>query len=1154
MPKAARLFVYLLTISLFSVTVVAQDESDSESSKEVDSVEDWDRLIYVPFKELQKVFDNQKASAVVPYAEYMTLLKAYMNRDAAVATSPDAVITESHFVGRVEKDVVRLTAELSITVLKEKGWARLPVSFGNSAIGKVTADDEKNTILQGLSAGKYELLLNGAGKHSVSVELMTTVNTSPEHRSFAMQCPTVGISDLTLTIPEANQAVEVSPLQVLLPMEGSSEEQTVVKASLGSTDRFEVRWNPEAGSKPVMDLLASASNETRVRVEPGLLQSTATIRYEVLRGELSEVSVQVPEGARIIDVVPSSGRIRNWNSESVEGSHQHLRIELLNPVTDQFQVDIQTELVLEGDAFQLVGKLEDGSLQGVHADGVVRESGKLTLITDSALTTIVKSQTGVQRIEAVGSGKGNARSGSQAWEFSGTTGSLVLQTRPVEPRLLVDQAARVVFSDDQLKLFSRLDYTVERAGVFQLELTYPESLTIDSVRADGMSEFNVDKNSGRLTLSLTQKRQGKITVDITAHQAFNAAAEAVETQIPSIVPLNVERENGSLGVFAPQFLDVATIDETLEGLFPAESSQARGFSGAVEVSSWKYTQRPFQLLVRTTPRPAQLAASVATTASIEPDVVKVTSNVAYMIQNAGIDTFRIAVPEALVDDIRFRSLNPRHTIQQRDKASSAEDGWVTWTLVLQDEITGNVSLEAEWEVPLESVEDASVSRSLLIQPIRILPPFTDEQADKRKVTLTQPKGELKLLRHESLSITANGAGDTIEKIDVRELELLPRDGYLAFQYFSQPASVAVDIRKHEIHEVVATVVSKAAIEVVTDKQPLASYRCRLRITSSERQRLLIQLPAGADLQAPLLNGQRTTFEAAADAKAVTGWDAYYVNTSRAGDSDEEFLLSFQFRAPITAPDEFPYEGQGSKQFLRLPLIGDDSGSTVIQETRAAIWSPDDISFVGEPRNWKLSGKQKWSFWNPMVSLSSPSEAQSIHRWVGDSNGTSDFAQQGNVTVYRSIGRQATVNIVWWNRPFLVAVICGALVFVGFILRRTSWENRLTLVILSCLAVAVWSLKDSSETLQFLSAGSLGIVAVAAIWLLGLFLGQRSRPASNAGTPPTTSPPHPASSMPIPGPEENISAPPAAPSPPTPPAAISPSPEVADWMNKLMGGK
>ena len=1172
MPHAARLLQSFLLLSLLMTPAGFSQDAKPDAAAETGNetkLNSWDRLIYVPFKKLEQVFDNQNASAVIPYGEYLELLQNYLNDKSGDIRSPDAVITESHFKGNVEKDVVRLTGEFHVMVLKEQGWARLPLQFGDAAVGQVTANDDTRTLLRGIKKGHYELLLNGSGQHTITIELLATVKTSPEHHSFRINCPAVGISDLTLTIPKPDQAIEIAPLQVLLPLENEKDDQTTIAASLGATNYFEARWNPEAGSKPIMDLLTSVKNRTSIRIEPGLIQSSASLQYEVLRGELTEVSCLAPLDAQIIDVVSSSGRIRQWKSTVIDKSHQQIRIELLTPVTDQFHVQIQTERSMTDETVQLIGKSKDGLLQGIHAGNVVRESGRLTVETDSSLTTMIRSQSGVKRTDAEITETTNVTAIRQAWEFSGTTGTLIVAAAPVEPRIAVDQAAQIIFDNDQLRLTSQLKYNVERAGVFQLNLAYPKNLTIDSVYADGMSEFNVDTTEGKLTLSLTQERRGNIDVRIKAHQRFDGSIESHETIIPAITPLDVAADKGTITVFAPQFLDVVTVDEKLTGLSPTEAAGDRKIGSAVQVVAWKYSSQPYSLSVRTAPRAAQIAASTATTARISPGIVKISNVVTFNIQNAGLDTFRIAVPESIADDVRFKAVNGRHTIQQRNKATAAEDGFITWTLTLQNEITGTVQLNAEWETRLEDLENSSESQALEISPARVLTPFVAGEDSKRKVALTQTKGEIKLQRHESLSISAEELSETIERIDIRELELLSKDGYLAFRYFSQPASIRVSVRRHETHRVVATVVSRAAVEIVTDKQPLAAYRCRFVVTSSERQRLRVDLPAGADLQTPLLNSTRTTFERARDVTADDGWDAYYVNISREATSDQEFRLAFQFRCPISEPDSFPYEGQGSKQILRLPKIGNADGGTVIQETQLAIWGPKDIAFVGEPRHWNIAGRPTWSFWNPMVSPTADREAHKLNEWIGGEGGGTEFSRQGNVTVYRTLGGQAQIQVVWWNRPFLVTVICGALLFVGFILRHTSWENRLTLTIVGCLAIALWSLNDSSETLQFVSAGVPGLIAVAGIWLSSFLFATKpdqsvdettdnddgSASDSDPDSPPGGDGPDEHS----PAPETDVTAPINQQPPPStdstsPPATIVPSPEVTKLMDDLMGGR
>ncbi|MCA9083647.1 MAG: hypothetical protein KDA81_06310 [Planctomycetaceae bacterium] len=1149
------LVIALLPICLGSIEpLMAQSENPVPSENEEEKLSQWDRLIYVPFSELQKVFDNQDASAVLPYREYLELLRNYLQRTNVPSNEVDAVILKSVVTGKVEKDVAGLQIQMTVRVLKQNGWARLPLSFGDAAVGKVVSSDDDNVLLQGTGDGQYQLMIRGPKDHKIELELLTRVVTSPESRSIHFNSPVAGISELTLTIPEAEQEVEVTPLKILLPVESEDNQSTVVRANVGATGQINVTWRPKTSSRPVMDLLATVDNQTSVQIDPGLIQSTAVLEYSVLRGELNDATVLVPAECQVIDVVSSSGRIRSWEAKPGGSTHQEIVIEFLTPVTDSVKLEVQTEQRLTGEQVSLIGREEDGQIRGIHAKGVVRESGHLHLKTDSSLVATVITQSGVKRESGASAGKGAPLQSDQSWVFSGQTGLLVLQLKPVEPRLLVDHGTQISLDDDQLRLTSSLNYTVERAGVFQLQLSYPDSLTIDTVQADGMTEFQVDKATGKLTLSLAQKRMGSVRVNITAHQNFDSQGEDVVTEIPSMTPLGIERETGRIDLFAPQFLDVSTVDGETKGLFPTEHQPGVRSGRLTAVGSWKYSQRPFQLKVRTTPRPAQLAATVLTAADVQPEVIKVHSEITYTILNAGLNTFRLSVPEQLADDIRFRMISGGPEIQQRIKGTETIDGRVIWTLILQNEVSGQIKLAAEWEHRLRRENGSGENESVSLSPVQVLPPYDENSGRKRRVTLTQTRGEIVLRRHQSLSIEAEQSGESIEKIDVRETELGSSDGNdLAFRYFSQPADVTVAVREHAVHEVVSTVISRAAIEIVTDRQSLAHYRARLLLRTSERQRLRVDLPAGADLQTPLIGTSRTTFEKADDVTPHDGWEAYYLNIGRSSISNESFLITLQFRCPIADEYVLPYEGRGSRQILRLPVIGDGSGDTVVQETRVALWTPNDVSIIGEPEGWATEGPSRVLLTRPFTATNSPQAASEMEQWIGQDSAASNFATQGNVTVFRAIGLRSQLQFSWWHRPFLVAVVSGTLLFVGLILRHTTWENRLTILVITALAAAIWSLNDHVEVFQFVSAGSYGLIAVATIWVIGLLSPAGKHHASSPADsrqeklPPVeaiaTSAEHQASDD---SPDCMAGS--------APPGTVSPSPEVSQWMKDLMGGK
>ena len=120
-------------------------------------------------------------------------------------------------------------------LLRQEGWAALPVTFGAAAIGRVEPADG-SVLLKGLAEGQYSLMLKGAGQKTVRLELLAAVQTSPENRSFTIQCPPTGIADLTVSIPEPDQSVTIAPLQVLLPADGAMPEGAVAAQALLDVD------------------------------------------------------------------------------------------------------------------------------------------------------------------------------------------------------------------------------------------------------------------------------------------------------------------------------------------------------------------------------------------------------------------------------------------------------------------------------------------------------------------------------------------------------------------------------------------------------------------------------------------------------------------------------------------------------------------------------------------------------------------------------------------------------------------------------------------------------------------------------------------------------------------------------------------------------
>ncbi len=326
--------------------------------------------------------------------------------------------------------------------------------------------------------------------------------------------------------------------------------------------------------------------------------------------------------------------------------------------------------------------------------------------------------------------------------------------------------------------------------------------------------------------------------------------------------LAVARENGLIFVYAPESLEVIADEKGVQGAQPTRPDGSVPLQVATSrlASAWSYTRRP-EIPVRTERKPTRLTASVATTINVRQDLTEVTTFVNYLVQFAGIDTFRLAVPEQFAVQVQIESADPAGLpLKQKSRADAAEDGWVVWTVVTQREVTGRVPLRVRYDLKPEQNDKI---RKITVEPIRVVD-TPGKAADAAPIVPAGISGELTVLKDRSLSVEAQG--DDFEPIDVRELTLLPQEGNLAYRYFKQPEKLATPFKleltatQHEIQEVVETVVAQALVEAVLTEDKVVTFRCRYRLKTSERQRLSIELPKDVEILDSFVAGKRVELE------------------------------------------------------------------------------------------------------------------------------------------------------------------------------------------------------------------------------------------------------------------------------------------------------
>lgn len=1130
-PRFVLLLCLACTLLADSRVTWGQGLSAVEADKPAAEQDDWDRLIYIPFKNIKDVFEKSDATIFMPYIEYLKLWSQSAG-EGGIQFPVKAVVTSSSYTGTIEENVARLQCELTIQVMGDP-WVEIPLQFGDAAIGKVTSEKSK-VFLRGTGPGRYTLLLSEKGEHKVQIELLTRVKNSPEGHHFQFACPTVGITTLELTIPESDQTVKVTPQLVRLPAK-SVPDSTVIKSTVGATNQINVLWYPRESSKPEMDLLASVENSTLVYIRDGLVHTQATLKYDVLRGDMQSARIAVPLKQRILDLSSANTKIKSWKVEKTD-DRQIIQVEFLNKLQDDAQIEVHTEQELPEEPFEVLGRT-DSATNGIHALDVIRESGQIAIDPGEAMTFSVTKTEGVTRSEASGVPENIRRSGAVYYRFFNPNATLQIRVQPLEPRIFVMQQTDCYFGEDEIRLNAQLDYDIQRAGIFSFQLKVPESLEIDVVNVAGMKEFNFDKQSRLLTVSLQNKYQGRLKLQIRAHRDLEQDDLSGTVEVPVLESVNVERETGQIAIYAPESMELIINNPDVVGAQPATTPQPRQSSKFSLASVWEYNRRPVKIPVEIRIKPTRLLADVATTVDVKEQIAEVTSTIKYNVQYAGIDTFRFAVPEAIADLVQIRSLSPAPapSIKQKSRAEEAVDGWVTWTVITQRDVQGPYAIQVRYDItpglkaiavkPVEKPQDdkpegaeadaakaeekekqetseepgaksgsetSEVSlKEIALQPVKVLGlEKTDGQPRSRDVPLARVYGEISVSKSKTLSVTTAQLAEQLEPIDIRELRLLPQEGFLAYRYFSQPVSLELDSTRHKIQEVVETIVLKSLVEIVVSKEGRSTYRCRYLMKSSERQQLMVALPDEIEPLSITVAGQPVPLEKADDGQSAEGWSNYFVNVARDQASDQSFLLSLMFTKAVPRVTDSP----GGSLKLPLPRLGgSQAANVVVQQLRTAIWVPEEYTLVSASDDFEPEPESE-----PYLMGLIPRrggikvDASYFDPWIGASAGSLiDFPTEGRAFSYSRLGDSGEISVSWWKLSFYSWVLSIALIVIALVMRKTSWENKVAVLILLVFILAMFSLTQADKILHGIYAARYGILALIGLWIVFSFAGLRS---------------------------------------------------------------
>jgi hypothetical protein len=929
------LIAVLCGISLALGPAAVHAEAKTDSGKNLPA------KVYVPYEKLKQVFESEKQGVFLPYEDFQRLWQAAQGKPKDVSEAPfEYLISTARFKGQISDELAEVTLELTVDILGE-GWVDVPIGLGEVGVANVQfikPPDNKIRPLLRVVDGRYVLTTKGRGRYVMALDFVRQLETKPGLNILAYKIPRAAVTTLELTIPEENLKVDVEPMLAATTsqVEAGQKKFTRLKAFLGSTEQVRLSWKPKTEAAAELEPVLICEQMQHINIAEALVNYQTKLDYTIRRGGVDSFTVKLPGGFRVTDV--SGANISKWDitttgAEPVAQTVQVLEVKLFSPAKDKYTLTVSMEQFLLQDQAQF-------TLVPVLTGQVLRRSGLIAITCSPRRLYNLKDVNNLARVDTgrLPSHLQN-QPGLTAYRFIASYYGATLQIEKASPRINVNQSWMLGVDSDRLHLRGQLRYKIERTGIFELEMNFPEPWKIESLGPDHLvDDYQLKGEGSERLLHVLLKREniGEFVLDLAAVADRQLPEENVDFTLPLADAENLQLYQGNL---------ILLMAEQLRG----ESKELRQFQAISlrQVQTWtsigrlspamafefraidraKAAGATFKIAVK----PPQVSAIVHRLVNIQPAFIRDEALIQYRIRYAPVDTFYIKIAEQLVDRTlqitgdnikekpRIEQLPPDQ--QEEPKAPEPnEPKWAYYKVVLQSKVTGTYKITVRTR---KAFQAGKVGQSSTVEVEPIL------AAGK----LSGQNGHIAIAKADMLAIGEPKTQNLISA-DPGSAADLPYDRHrriaaLAFKYNAPPFELSFPVVTQKEAAVFTTIVTAAIIEQVLGRDGTLNTHATYLLQTAKGDRIPIALPPGAQLTAVLLNSEEAAVEMG------ISQDQRIVRLDPSAGQVSRFVLEVSYGLTRTSASNLG--------LVQLPQ------EIPVQQTLWRLWIPQDYYLLGHDR-------------------------------------------------------------------------------------------------------------------------------------------------------------------------------------------------------------
>ena len=746
--------------------------------------------------------------------------------------STNLLFREIKYDGKVSDTEARFTVTFDAESMTTNEISA-PLFEGEVALVSPELPDGLRLVSQGRQT---RLFCTVPGAYSVKLELMAKITKAEPWNQITFVGPPAAIASVTVT---ANAAGVEMQLLSGTQLEPEKKATSRVSGFLGSDRTLTLRWQSKA-AEVARKSLVTADTTATVQITPTVIKFTTALRYEILQAAVPRLTIALPATHALTKI--QGEQIRDWQVKP-EGSNQVLTIEFIKPVEKSYAVTLYSEQTVETTPLA-------ATIAPPQPLEIERESGSFTLSADDT-TVEIESAPGLRQV--------NAPAGAlAAYRFNGRPISVAAKLRRIEPVLKLADRVTARLEETRLLVSHSLNLTVEKAGIYALDLTPQPAFVVSEVKGEGIDDWKL--TDGKLRISFSARVLGSRNIDLQLEQANKQFPEQV-----TILPLaitgatNVTTQLGAASSpgIRLKTAELSSLREIPISALPNRSDELLAFVS--ELPDWKLTLATEKLSAR-------VVAEVFDLVTIGDGVVGGSATIRFGIINQGVQEFRIKLP-AHWKNVEFTGANIRRKEQQTN----------LWTVTLQDKAWGGYTLVVTYDYQFNP-KGSSL-----------------DLAGAHAVAVERETGSLGLMTAASLKLTPAAPAEPLRRVDEAELSesdraLCTRPLLLAYKYTGSDYQHSVQVTRFEEEKVLEAVADRIELTTVLTEEGQLLTQSSFMVKNNEKQFQKFKLPQGAEFWSSYVNGQ--------PAKPERDGDWLLVPLPRDANRDQAFAVDIVYAQKI----------------------------------------------------------------------------------------------------------------------------------------------------------------------------------------------------------------------------------------------------------------